>query len=313
MSLDHDGENMKRIYVTGATGFVGHHIRAQIAAGAFGHARFLPASSTMDLRNVAELQADIELARPDAVIHLAARTFVPDSFADPRATFDVNLMGTLNLLQALSARKFGGRLLYVSSGDVYGLVPETELPVLESRPPEPRSPYAVSKVAAEHLCRQWQLTERLDIVIARPFNHIGPGQGLQFVVPAMASQVAAMSATGVMTEIVTGDIDVTRDFSDVRDVVAAYAAILGKGQPGETYNVASGHEVKIRDILQKLCDFAGVVPRLTTDPSRMRAAEQRRMVASAAKLRAHTGWVPSIPLELSLKQILETFESKGTQ
>jgi GDP-4-dehydro-6-deoxy-D-mannose reductase len=267
----------------------------------------------MDLRNYAELQADIEVARPDAVIHLAARTFVPDSFADPRSTFDVNLMGTLNLLQVLSAGKFGGRTLYVSSGDVYGLVPEAELPVLESRPPAPRSPYAVSKVAAEHLCRQWQLTERLDIVIARPFNHIGPGQGLQFVVPAMASQVAAMSATGVVADIVTGDIDVTRDFSDVRDVVTAYAAMLLKGQSGETYNVASGHEVKIRDILQTLCDLAGVAPRLTTDPARMRLAEQRRMVASAAKLRGHTGWAPSISLERSLKQILETFQSKGAQ
>ncbi|WP_250628527.1 GDP-mannose 4,6-dehydratase [Pinirhizobacter soli] len=311
--IEQASKTFQRIYVTGATGFVGKHIRAQIAGGVFGAAQFVPASAEMDIRDPAQLRADIEVAQPDAVIHLAARSFVPDSFDDPRATFDVNLLGTLNLLQALSARHFSGRVLYVSSGDVYGMVPEAELPVLESRATMPRSPYAVSKVSAELLCRQWQLTEKLDVVVARPFNHIGPGQGLQFVVPAMASQVAAMATSGDIGEIITGDIDVTRDFSDVRDVVAAYAAILARGCSGEIYNVASGHEVRIRDILQILCELTGVKPRVSTDPSRLRATEQRRMVASAAKLNGDTGWTPAIPLDVSLKQILETFEPKGAQ
>lgn len=253
-----------------------------------------------DARAVAELTAEI---RPDAVVHLAAQSFVPRSFEHPQETFDINLGGTLNLLLGLRASVFGGRLIYVSSGDIYGKVPENELPVNERRQPEPRSPYAVSKVAAEQLCLQWARTEGLDAVIARPFNHIGPGQDSRFVLPALARQIVAVER-GERDTIEIGDIDTTRDFTDVRDIVAAYAAMLSAGHAGATYCVASGQERRIRDLLRVMSGLAGVNPVLHQDPSRLRPAEQRRMVGDSALLAAHTGWAPRIALETTLHDIL---------
>src|SRR5690606_19227156 len=162
---------------------------------------------------------------PDAVIHLAGQTFVPESFRDPSRTIQVNLLGTLNLLQALKRGGFNGTFLFVSSGDVYGQVAESALPISEELAPKPRNPYAVSKVAAELLCQQWGYAEGWRVLVARPFNHIGPGQAADFVVPSMARQMVGRAAGERRVTLEVGDIDVTRDFLDVRDVVSAYFAL----------------------------------------------------------------------------------------
>lgn len=303
---------IRRLYVTGASGFVGHHLAQVVAEGGFGECEFHPLPHGVDVRDAEGLRASLAEARPDWVIHLAAQSFVPDSFANPRETFDINLFGTLNLLQALRATGFVGRLLYVSSGDVYGAVPESALPVSESQEPAPRNPYAVSKLSAEHLCRQWHFSEGLDVVIARPFNHIGPGQTTRFVVSGLASQVARIAAGIQPPSMVVGDIDVSRDFSDVRDVVRAYAALLRLGKAGLTYNVSSGREVTVRSILHRLCQLAGVEPAIETDQTRFRPNEQRRMMASCDRLRRDTGWESRVPLETSLGQILDYFRTKET-
>jgi GDP-4-dehydro-6-deoxy-D-mannose reductase len=301
---------MKKLYVTGASGFVGHHIAQVVADGGFGACELNAMPEGLDIRDRAALQASLVSVQPDWVIHLAARSFVPESFADPRATLDVNVFGTLNLLCVLRDMKFQGRLLFVSSGDVYGAVPETALPVTELRWPEPRNPYAASKISAETLCLQWHRSEHLDVVVARPFNHIGPGQDQRFVVSALAQQVAAIAAGLQEPTLTVGDIDVTRDFSDVRDVVSAYAALLREGRDGQTYNVSSGREVTIRSILRSLCSIAGIDPVIAQDSSRLRPSEQRRMVADCQRLRDDTGWAPSIPLETSLQQIFDQFRMK---
>lgn len=303
---------MRRLYITGAYGFVGFHLSQAVLAGEFGECEFHPQLRGEDIRDPEGLRASLNEARPDWVIHLAAQSFVPDSFANPRETFDVNLFGTLNLLQALRATGFTGRLLYVSSGDVYGAVPENALPVSESQMPGPRNPYAVSKLSAEHLCRQWHFSEGLDVVIARPFNHIGPGQTTRFVVPGLASQVARIAAGIQPPRMVVGNIDVSRDFSDVRDIVRAYAALLRQGKSGVTYNVSSGREVTVRSILRRLCQLAEVEPVIETDQSRFRPNEQRRMMASCDRLRRDTGWEPQVSLEASLGQILDYFRTKET-
>jgi GDP-4-dehydro-6-deoxy-D-mannose reductase len=303
---------MKRLYITGASGFVGQHIARTVADGGFGQCVLHAMPDDLDIRDSKALHASLAAVQPDWVIHLAARSFVPDSFADPRETLDVNLFGTLSLLCALREMNFSGRLLYVSSGDVYGAVPESALPVSESRWPEPRNPYAVSKLSAETLCLQWHRSEQLDVIVARPFNHIGPGQSERFVVPALARQVARIAAGLQDPSLVVGDIDVTRDFSDVRDVVRAYAAILGRGQAGQTYNVGSGREVTVRSILQTLCAQAQVEPTVVSDSARLRPSEQRRMVADCGRLRQDTGWEPAISLETSLQQILDQFRTSQT-
>lgn len=299
----------RRILVTGSSGFVGQHLATAIQAGVFGDACMVPLPK-VDLRDAAGLAAAVEQIQPDAVIHLAAQSFVPRSFQAPEETFAINLMGTLNLLQALKQAHFQGRLLYVSSGDIYGMVPEAELPVTERRLPEPRSPYAVSKFAAEQLCLQNGRSDGLDVVIARPFNHIGPGQSDRFVLPAIAAQLARIAAQRGAGQVEVGDIDTTRDFTDVRDVVAAYALLLDKGVGGQVYQIASGTERRVRDLLDMMCALAGVDVQIKQDLARMRPAEQRRMVASAEKIRADTGWEPRFSIEQTLKDIITEARSQ---
>ncbi|MET0892140.1 MAG: GDP-mannose 4,6-dehydratase [Pseudoxanthomonas sp.] len=294
------------LLLTGANGFVGRHVERSLRNGGFSGMALATTPAGWDIRDAAAVRRLVDEVRPTAVLHLAAQSFVPRSFEDPRETLDINLIGTLNLLQSLSGCGFAGRLVYVSSGDVYGRVPEEALPVDESRTPEPRSPYAVSKLAAEQLCLQWGRTEGLQAIIARPFNHVGADQDPRFVLPALARQVALIEAGRQAPVIEAGDIDTTRDFTDVRDIVAAYDAMFRAGQAGRIYLVASGIERRVRDLLTDMCRLAGIEPRIHQDPAKLRPAEQRRMVADAALLTQDTGWRPQLPFETTLSDILDT-------
>ncbi len=309
MSVMYESNHLRsigKLLVTGPGGFVGHYVQKAITDGHFGDAQWCPTPLGWDIRDAESTNAIVEKIRPDSVLHLAAQSFVPRSFENPRETFEINLIGTLNLLQALQAQKFAGRLLYVSSGDVYGQVPLDCLPVDETRLPEPRNPYAASKVAAEQLCLQWHRATGLDVVIARPFNHIGPGQDRRFVIPTLASQVIAIKQSKQKPLIEAGDIDVTRDFTDVRDIVNGYLALLQRGISGTIYPLGSGQERTIRELLKSMCVIAGVDAEVFQDPAKLRPAEQRRMVASHRLINAHTGWQPQIPLEITLNDILHS-------
>jgi GDP-4-dehydro-6-deoxy-D-mannose reductase len=242
------------------------------------------------------------------VIHLAAQSAVPDALRDPETTLSVNLLGTLHLLQALDAHGFRGQLLYVGSGDVYGNVPEDCLPVNETWLPHPRNPYAVSKLAAEALCWQWHASEGMRVVLARPFNHIGPGQSDRFVVSSIARQLAEIRRGTRSGVIRVGRLDTSRDFTDVRDVVDAYLALLRHGEPGEVYNVCSGVERAIGSILEQLIVLAGVDVRAEEEQARVRSSEQIRMRGDPGKLIRATGWQPKIPIEVSLFEVLAYWE-----
>lgn len=301
----------KRLLVTGVSGFVGTHVAAAVERGIFGgDYQVVETPSKLDLRDAVAVHAWVRDSAPSAVLHLAAQSFVPRSFEAPAETFDINLGGTLNLLQSLRACGFAGRLLYVSSGDIYGRVPSEAIPVDESRMPEPRSPYAVSKWTAEQLCLQWHRSEGMNVVVARPFNHVGPGQDRRFALPSMAAQIVAYKE-GRQQAINVGNLDVTRDFTDVRDVVIAYASLLASAKPGQTYVVGSGIERSLRSILQDMCEIAGASPPIIHDPARARAAEQIRMCADPARLRHDTGWEPAIPFETTLADIL--LDARKTQ
>jgi GDP-4-dehydro-6-deoxy-D-mannose reductase len=268
------------------------------------------AGSEIDLRDAAKVRLAVEQIRPDAVIHLAAQSFVPASFADPRETFETNFTGTLNLLLALKAAAFRGRMLFVGSGDTYGLVPEAGLPVTEDWMLRPRSPYAVSKLAAEALCYQWSQTESFSLVMTRSFNQIGPGQNERFAVADFAKQVIAIRKGSREPVLLVGDIDVTRDFTDVRDATAAYARLLECGGNGEAYNVCSDVEHSLRSILERLLALANVDAQIKQDAVRLRSSEQRRMRGSYEKLRRDTGWEPSISIDQSLRDTLQFWEEK---
>ena len=300
---------MSTLLITGHTGFVGRVLAARVGSEHGDRWTIVTLAERQEVRDPRLGEALAEI-RADAVIHLAARTSVAESFRDADGYFDVNFNGTLNLLRALRATNFRGRFLYVSSGDCYGAVDEERLPVDEEQPLRPRSPYAVSKVAAEALCFQWSQSEGLDAIIARPFNHIGPGQDERFVVPSLVKQVCSVRDGRSPAEIVAGNLDVTRDLTDVRDVVEAYLALLENGQRGGVYNIGSGREVRMRDVLDILLDCANVKARVVTDPRRLRRDEQLRMCADVARIKAHTGWTSRIPLHESLRDILASWTDK---
>ena len=296
------------LLLTGASGFVGRHVQKMYSQAMMECVPLDAGGEPVDLRDAAAVRQAVrgvmERDAPEAVLHLAAQSHVPTSLADPADTFAVNFTGTLHLLQALSESGFRGRLLYVSSGAVYGLVPGDSLPVTETFPCRPRDPYAVSKVAAEALCYQWSVTGPFEIVMARPFNHTGPGQSREFAIPGFAAQLAGMRAGRRAPVLEAGDLSVTRDFCDVRDVVRAYGLLLAQGRNGEAYNVCSGVERKLSDIVDTLARLAGLSPTIETKAGRLRPAEQPRMCGSPHKLKRDTGWTAEIPWEDTLKDLL---------
>jgi GDP-4-dehydro-6-deoxy-D-mannose reductase len=302
---------LKRLFVTGGHGFVGQAIQrmASVIAARHGFEIVLP-SVDFDLLDPAQVDAQLGAARPEAVLHLAAQSNVPLSFKDPEGTLRVNLFGTLRLFEGLRRSGLSPRVVFVSSGDVYGHVPETEMPISEERMPHPRNPYAVSKVAAEALCFQWSRTEGLEVMVARPFNHIGAGQADTFALPAFARQIADIRAGRRDPVIEVGDIDVRRDFLHVDDVVEGYLTLLESGMPGEIYNIASGQDRRVRDLLERMLEIAGVRADIRPDPVRHRPAEQRIVRGGNAKI-SRLGWRPSRDIDEALGEILKDWEQRA--
>lgn len=305
---------MKRLFLTGETGFVGKSFFAATDVVRATGWDLIPASTEYDLLDPPSLDRVLDEVRPDGIIHLAGQSFVPEAVRNPEQTMMVNFVGTLHLLQAMKRRDFRGNFLYISSGDVYGPVPVEELPILETRPARPHNPYAVSKAAAELLCFQWSRIEPWRIIIARPFNHIGPGQREDFVIPSIAVAIARIRL-GIRRDSVieVGNIDVTRDFTDVRDLVRAYLSLLSNGETGEIYNVCSGRDSRIRDMIDVMSGIAGVHLEIVRDPARFRPSDQMHVRGSSAKIFAATGWKPQIPLEESLGNILADWEERERQ
>jgi GDP-4-dehydro-6-deoxy-D-mannose reductase len=293
------------VLVTGLSGFVGSHCARQMEA-----VDLSDGGEWVDLRDADRVRRAVRAAAPRAVIHLAAQSAVPASFENPRLTYEINFLGTLNLLEALRDSGFEGTLLYVGSADIYGAVPELQLPIAEQCPVRPLNPYAVSKAAAEAMCYQWSRSAPFRIVAARPFNHIGAGQSAQFAVSDFARQIAAFRRGTGPARLWVGDIDTTRDFTDVRDIVRAYALLLQSGRNGEAYNVCSGVERSLRDVIGAMLAVAGVEMAIEVDERRLRKVEQRRMCGSFAKLNADTGWTPEIPFERTLIDTLDYWDKE---
>jgi len=309
-----------RVLVTGATGFVGSHVVEHLLANtehevvglsrSLRHVATWQASTarltlrTADLNEPGSVDKAIEDVRPDAVIHLAGQPLEPVSWQDPAATFRINVIGQINLFEALLKANLPARTVIGGSALMYGLVKEDENPITEDQPPRPTSPYAVSKLAADFLGYQYFVSRKLPVLRMRPFNQIGPRQSPDFMVAAFARQIAEIEAGRREPVLRVGNLTSARDFTDVRDAAAAYCLALERGEPGEPYNVGTGTARTGQSILDALLALSRADIRVEPDPERFRPVDLPRIVADSSKFRRAAGWAPTYPIERSLQDTL---------
>jgi GDP-4-dehydro-6-deoxy-D-mannose reductase len=252
----------------------------------------------------AELAELVRRKQPEVIYHLAAQSNPQGSLADPRGTWALNLGGSLNLLEAVRSSDQKPRVILVGSGVCYGNPAPEYIPVNEDCPLRPNNPYAASKAAVDLLGIQHYLTHGTNVVMVRPFNHAGPRQSPRYVLAGLAQHVAEVES-GRRECVEIGNLDVIRDFIDVRDVVRAYRLLGQHGQPGEIYNLGSGQGTKIADALEYLRSQATKTVPVRVDPARVRPVDQPLLIADASKLRAAVGWEPRCTIEQTLADMLE--------
>jgi len=302
-----------RVLVTGATGFVGQYLtRLLLARGHSVCGTFLtPPDKAIpgvqlvrcDVRDAARLRSLLRRLRPLRIYHLAAQSSAINSFRDARAVYETNFWGTINLLEATRQAAPRARVLIVSSGQCYGPLRRGQPSVTESHPFAPQSPYALSKAATDLLAGHYHARYGLHIVRARPLNHTGPGQSPEFVCSDFARQAAAIDLGRQAPVLSVGNLDVVRDFSDVRDVVRAYVLLLEKGKAGEAYNVASGRPTTVRQIVKLLTSFFSRPIRIRVERRRQRLADLHRLTVKTNRLRRTTGWKPEYDLPKTLSDL----------
>src|SRR5882724_10516237 len=309
-----------RLLVTGITGFVGSHMtELALARGAevsgsmrwrskTEHIDHLRARITLvecDLRDLSSVRNLLEIAEPTHVVHLAAQSFVGASWKAPAETLTTNIISQVNLLEAMRGLKISPRFLAVGSSEEYGLVHPDELPIKETNPLRPLSPYAVSKVAQDMMGFQYFRSYGLPIVRTRAFNHEGPRRGEVFVTSNFAKQVAEIEAGLRKPVMFVGDLTPRRDYSDVRDIVQGYWMLLDRGEPGEVYNLCSGRPWAIQQVLDFLLDASrvkGITVEL--DHARLRPSDVMVLDGDSSKIRKAVGWQVSIPFERTLEDLL---------
>jgi len=303
-----------RALITGINGFVGNYLVKElqekgysvcgIGIGPFNQPGVL--YKEVNIMNPVELAQAMEELNPEVVFHLAGIASVSNSWRDPRTSIEVNVIGTINVLEALKGRAVQA-IVYIGSSDIYGPGRHLGEKFTENTPPNAQNPYATSKYAAEQIAIQLGQAYKLPVILTRPFNHIGVGQNMGFVVPDFANQIIQASRRGENVKV--GRLDVYRDFTDVRDIVRAYRLLAEKGQAGETYNICSGEGRKISDILELMRANYGNL-KVELDPSKLRPVENVYSVGDNDKLRSAVGWEPLYPIEDSLSAVLAEWEHK---
>lgn len=313
--------------ITGITGFAGSHLAEYILAEhpdveVFGTFRWRSRMDNVehlgkkvhlveaDLRDFTSMYHALEVTRPDYIFHLAAQSFVPSSWNAPNDTIVTNATGQTNLFEAIRTLKLDPVVQIACSSEQYGLVLPDEVPIKETNPLRPLSPYAVSKVAQDFLGYQYFQSYGLKVVRTRGFNHTGPRRGQVFVTSNFCSQVAAIELGLQEPVIRVGNIEAIRDFTDVRDMVRAYWLAVVKGKPGEVYNIATGHGVRISEMLDQVLALSRVEVKVEVDPSRLRPSDVEILIGDSSKFRADTGWEPRIPFEQTLRDLLAYWREK---
>jgi GDP-4-dehydro-6-deoxy-D-mannose reductase len=281
------------ILVTGAGGFVGGYLIAELGDEAV--------ASQADVTDPAAVAEEVAAVAPAAIVHLAAHSSVAGSWHAGAEVWRVNAIGTVNVLDAATTEQPSARVLVVSTGEVYGLA--DVFPTPEDAPLRPISPYAASKAAAEIACGQAARAGGLDVVVARAFPHVGPGQDERFAVASWAAQIARLEAQGGGT-LAVGDLSIERDLTDVRDVVRAYRLVLDPSVAAAKYNVASGRAVRLAQVVETLVGLAECHVTVEVDEERLRRADIPFLCGDASRLAQATGWSPTIPLERTLADTL---------
>lgn len=307
-----------RVLITGMSGFAGGHLAQELlnqADTVFGVARrhghplhYLNPPLTplvADLCNEANVARILAEVQPEVIYHLAGQAFVPKAWEDPWHTMEQNIRPQLNILQAMVQQNLTARLLIITSNQVYGFISPEQLPVSEELPLEPNNPYGVSKATQDILALQYFLSHQIDVIRVRAFNHIGPRQSPAFVSASFARQIAAIEAGLSEPVIHVGNLDAERDFTDVRDVVRAYALLAQHGVSGEAYNVGTGQAHAIQHLLDILLNHTTAAIDVRRDPTRMRPADMPIIYADNRKLCTQTGWHPAYRFEDSVVQVLE--------
>jgi GDP-4-dehydro-6-deoxy-D-mannose reductase len=307
--------------ITGITGFAGSHLAEYLLAEhpdveVFGtyrwrsrmdnveHLRSKVRLLEADLRDYTSMHNALERSQPDFIFHLAAQSFVPSSWTAPNETLTTNIAGQTNLFEAIRALKIDPVVQIACSSEQYGLVLPDEVPIKETNPLRPLSPYAVSKVAQDLLGYQYFQSYGLKVVRTRGFNHTGPRRGHVFVTSNFCNQVASIELGLQEPVIRVGNIEAIRDFTDVRDMVRAYWLAVTRGKPGEVYNIATGSGIRISELLDRIIALANVEVRIEVDPDRLRPSDVEILIGDASRFKADTGWEPQIPFDQTLRDLL---------
>ena len=324
---------MKKALIIGAAGFVGGYLIDHILSmGIWSVSVTKMPNEKINKENIAVYDLDLldpgaiktlrAGLRPDYIFHLAAQSSVAMSWKRPDLTVDVNIKGTLHLLDALKELKspedsgevpYSPRLLLIGSGEEYGHVKPEEIPITEETLPRPGNIYAATKAAQNMLGKIYAKAYGLDIMSTRSFNHTGPTQSPVFVTADFCRQVAELEKKAeVQTDLCirTGNLSARRDFTDVRDVVRAYCMLMKRGKAGETYNVGTGHAVQIREILDLILSMANVEIRSEVDPAKLRPIDVPVIEPDVSKLKDATGWEPEIPFRQTVAEMLEYWRRK---
>lgn len=316
-----------RVLITGVTGFAGSHLADYILANhpdadIVGLIRWRSRMENVlhiqdkitlaeaDLKDIVSLKKCLAEVEPDRIFHLAAQSFVPTSWKCPAETFNINAIGQINLFEAILSLKLSPKIHVAGSSEEYGFVHPDEMPMKETNPLRPLSPYAVSKVAQDLLAYQYFRSYGLKTVRTRGFNHTGPRRGEVFICSNFARQIVEIEKKKREPVIFVGNLEAKRDFTDVRDTVRAYWLCLEKGEVGDVYNIGTGKAYSMKEVLDMLLSFSNLNIKVEVDPERLRPSDVPILLPDCTKFMKKTGWKPEIPFAQSLKDLLQYWRER---